>query len=434
MIFPQEFTLLVGWIWDFFSAWWWLIAPLVLVPATNELWIMMKKREYMFTQMDWILVEVRLPQVVDRTAQAMEQVFSGLHGMYSRVKWFEKYRDGKVSPWFSCEIVSLGGETHFYLRILEKHRNLVEANIWAQYPDAEIHEVDDYTHSVPRQIPNEEWNLWGGEMKLSKPDPYPIRTYEEFESPVEERRLDPLASLLEIMGSLQPGEQLWFQILAQPVFGKWREDGRREVDKLMGKPVPKKKTILDIFAPAELVDFIRDFIVDIVDILLPFGGAETEAAPKREEKRDEGKSFMMLSQGERDTIEAIERNVGKLGYNVNIRFAYIGRKEVFTKNRISEFFGAMRQFNSEMLNSVVPNIETLPDLEMKPFAKERNYRRKRLLDRHIRYRFFRKRVFTFNTEELATMFHFPGMLVAKAPSVARIDAKRGEPPQTLPTA
>jgi hypothetical protein len=156
--------------------------------------------------------------------------------------------------------------------------------------------------------------------------------------------------------------------------------------------------------------------------------------PKKEEKKDEGKTFMMLSTGERETVEAIERNVGKLGYTVNLRFAYVGRKDVFSKNRISEFFGAMRQFNSEDLNSIVPNSETMPDLEMKPFAKERNYRRKRLLDRHVRYRFFRKKTFTFNSEELATVFHFPGMLVAKAPSVSRIDAKRGEPPATLPAA
>jgi hypothetical protein len=37
------------------------------------------------------------------------------------------------------------------------------------------------------------------------------------------------------------------------------------------------------------------------------------------------------------------------------------------------------------------------------------------------------------TEELATIFHFPGK-VAATPSLARIPSKRSEPPSNLPTA
>ena len=37
-----------------------------------------------------------------------------------------------------------------------------------------------------------------------------------------------------------------------------------------------------------------------------------------------------------------------------------------------------------------------------------------------------------NSEELATIYHFPGQ-VAETPTFKRIESKRAEPPQNLPT-
>lgn len=429
----EQVSLILGWIWDFFSTWWWLIAPPALLFLLNDLWLIAKTNEYTFYKMEWMILEVRPPQIVDRTPQAMEQVFAGLHGIFSGPKWFERYRDGKISPWISCEIVSLGGDVRFYIRCLKKHRNIVEANIWAQYPDAEIRETDDYVNSVPRDIPNEQWNMWGCELQLMKPDPYPIKTYEDFEDPVEERRLDPLASMLEIMSSIQPGEQLWFQMLAQPVFGGWKDSAKAEIDKLMGRKPPRKKGLMELPFIGELLEFLMDFGVELFGVFSPIGTGERTSS-ESDKKTDREPTFMMLSPGTQDQIKAIERNVGKLGYKTNMRFVYVGRNETFNKGRVSEFFGSLRQFNSENLNSIGPNKETTPDVEMRPFSSQRNYRRKRLLDRHYRFRLFKKKSYVLNTEELATIFHFPGMQVAKAPAVGRIDAKRGEPPATLPAA
>ena len=40
--------------------------------------------------------------------------------------------------------------------------------------------------------------------------------------------------------------------------------------------------------------------------------------------------------------------------------------------------------------------------------------------------------YVLNTEELATLYHFPGRIVAPAPAVPRIEAKKGEAPPGLP--
>ena len=41
--------------------------------------------------------------------------------------------------------------------------------------------------------------------------------------------------------------------------------------------------------------------------------------------------------------------------------------------------------------------------------------------------------FILNTEELASIYHFPGRRVAPAPFIRRIEAKKGEAPSGLPT-
>jgi len=200
----------------------------------------------------------------------------------------------------------------------------------------------------------------------------------------------------------------------------------------MGKKSAKKKGLFELPIIGELLALLSDFATEFVGVFSPIGTGDP--ASRVDQRQEREPTFMMLSPGTQDAVKAIERNVGKLGYRVNLRFTYVAKKDLFNKARVAEFFGAIRQFNSEHLNSLVPNMETMPDVQMKPFATQRNYRRKRLLDRHYRFRLFRKKTFTFNSEELATVFHFPGSLVAKAPSVSRIDSKRAEPPAALPTA
>ena len=148
------------------------------------------------------------------------------------------------------EIVSIGGEIHFYIRTPEQFRGIIESNIYSQYPEAEIFEVPDYTKNVPQDIPNKEWDLWGTDEINTKPNPYPIKTYKKFETeiqPVEEKRLDPLAGLLEGMATLGPGEQMWIQIVAKPIREEidWIKEGKKIRDKLARRPEkPKPKPMI----------------------------------------------------------------------------------------------------------------------------------------------------------------------------------------------
>src|SRR3989344_1759361 len=89
----------------------------------------------------------------------------------------EKWLDGEVTQWFSFEIVSFGGDIHFYLWCPTRHANVIKANFYNQYPDVEIEEIEDYTGKIPKttnELYKKGYNLWGAELSLGRPDPYRI--------------------------------------------------------------------------------------------------------------------------------------------------------------------------------------------------------------------------------------------------------------------
>ena len=47
-------------------------------------------------------------------------------------------------------------------------------------------------------------------------------------------------------------------------------------------------------------------------------------------------------------------------------------------------------------------------------------------------KYFHPHTFVLNTEELATIFHFPGQIL-KVPTLERIESKEASPPPNLPT-
>ena len=133
---------------------WWLWLFLVFSFLAKELWLAYVQ-EYYKRAMRWTMLEVRVPRELRRSPRAMEQIFSSIHGLRntpSNPK--EEWWDGEVTMWFSCEVVSFGGELHFYLKVPEKHRNLIEAAFYAQYPDVDISEVsEDYIRRLPQSYP-----------------------------------------------------------------------------------------------------------------------------------------------------------------------------------------------------------------------------------------------------------------------------------------
>ena len=80
-----------------------------------------------------------------------------------KINWYDKYRKGKVRDWFSLEMVSIEGQIRFFIRTSAIYKNVIEAQLYAQYPDVEIYEVPDYSRYVDYQGKEGEWEMIGAE-------------------------------------------------------------------------------------------------------------------------------------------------------------------------------------------------------------------------------------------------------------------------------
>jgi hypothetical protein len=303
--------------------------------------------------------------------------------------------------------------------------------VYAQYPDAEITEVEDYIDMIPKplELPHPEYDLWGSELKLTRPDPYPIRTYPFFEHSLSQKFMDPMASMLELMSRMGPGEHLWLQILVYPANPAWREKGLAIIRKLIGKKEEKKKGIDVWYFPTQVVKGLGE---SVTASIIPPSDLDNPTQQKKQER--EWPSMMQhLSPDEREIVEAIGMKIAKIGFTTKIRFIYAARKEILQKAKgVDGFVGALQQFGTQNLNRLIINWKTRTKIDYF-FINSRTLARKKRILWGYRYRSMKRgrRGFVMNTEELASLWHFP-VLEVKAPSVQKVEAKKGQPPAGLP--
>jgi len=382
------------------------------------------------------VLEIRIPKVIPKPIKAMEAVFVALHGaIFNDPDWWEKYASGEPQTSFKFEMASIDGKIHFYIRTHADYREAVEAAIYSQYPEAEIEAVPDYTKQIPLDIPNSEWDLFGWDYHMLKPPQFPIPTYEKYvEQGVEEEEIvDPFTSLMEGMAKLKPGEQIWIQIHAKPMYISL-PDGEAFVKKgehirdVLAKRIDEKKSELKPLWK-ELLDFIIE------------GAKEEEAKPQELFPAE-----MRLTAGEREVIEAVERKIGKPFFACYIRNIYLGRRDAYYKPNFRLLYNYFNHFTSSDLNSLWVWTKTLTRVKLSPFpfinalADRRAYVKKRHL-----LRVYRDRInylspwgdkgseIRLNVEEMATLFHFPSHIVSPTPGIQRTEAKETVAPGNLPT-
>ena len=413
----------------FFKLWWLWLSPF-LVALSIELWVKYLKGKAA-KKIIWLLLEVKIPRIIEKTPKAMEQIFAGLHGTLASIKFLDKYWKGKVQEWFSFEIVGLGGEMHFYIRTPEQFKNLVESQIHSQYPEAEISEILDYAGSLAEKIPSESYNIGGVELILEKANFYPIRTYVPFEERQAERRIDPMSSFLEITSNLKPDENIFIQYLMAPISekdAKWkkeREKGVATINKLTGKKVEVKKS------------FFKDFLESLGEFLGNLSRAIATPPEWGSEKEESKSTASSPSPCEKLVAEAIGNKISKLAFTVCVRFGYIAGKNIFNKANIAAINGAFKQFNTVDMNAFKGNSKagtTADQPRIIPFIKERReYIRKiAFIDRFLNRKMSKnKKDFILSIEELATIYHYP-IVIVEAPAVQRVGTKKAEPPVSLP--
>lgn len=340
----------------------------------------------------WTILAINIPKDNEQTPKAVENFFNHLAGAHVTQDLIEKYWFGELQPWFGFELISVEGYLQFVIYTPTKFRDLVEASLYAQYPDAEITEIEDYTKWAPSHFPDSEYDMWGTEFSLAAPEHFPILTYEEFEhKAVEEYFKDPMAALLETMSRIGKGEHFWYQIFIQPIGKSWQ------------------KTHFKIAA-------------DMTRLLI-------------KERTTTENPFPILHKEEIKVVESVHRKATKNGFKCKIRVIYIAKKEVYNAKRVQYgIVGSMKQFSKDDSNGIKPLYSATAVTGHYLFKDmQRNLRKGHLMHAYKHRSGVRggPKVI-LNVEELATIWHFPMSHAVRSPTLSTVSAKRAEAPGTLP--
>lgn len=382
-----------------------LIVPFVLLAIFWSRWKVYIRNQF-FASQEYTLLQVTLPKNIDKTPQAMELFLMSLFQTGGESTFIDRWWKGKTRPWFSLEIVSVEGNVYFFVWTRKNLAQYLQSQIYAQYPSVEVSEVEDYATKV--DLTSGKYDIWGCEFELTQPDPYPIKTYINYGLDKEqdaENVIDPLNQTLEFLGSLDKGNQVWIQILVQAhkkedpktdswfeKTDKWKDDAKEEIKKIKEESAVKDK---------------------------------------------EGNiTSITLTDGQKEKIKAIEDSIAKYPFNVGIRGLYVCETDSFDATNIGGLTGSFKQYNDANLNGFKPSETTSFDYPWQDITGMRLKKKKQrifeaYLERGYFYEPMKKKHFVLNTEELATIFHFP-TTSTETPSFKRVDSRKAEPPSNLP--
>lgn len=397
----------------------------VLIWGFATVWLDTKQGQY-WSNIKWSLLAISVPQDSVNTPKGMENFFNSIAGSKSSITWKEKWLWGKFQAYFSLEIVSMEGRIQFYVRTPIKYRDNIESALYAQYPEAQITEVEDFGPAMVGEYPNEEWDCFGSEMVFRKPNYMPIKTYEMFEHVGEKdfRFKDPMLTMIENLGKMGPGEQYYFQILImQPDEQDWVKEGRAYIEGLYGKTTSGKKAgLLGRFFGGWANTFLSEATGNEGDFI---------TVEETVEKPDAFQMFKLTPE-ERDAGDAVKEKISRIGWYSKIRFCYIARKEVFRKGTIASMTkGMMHPYAHPSWNKIGIHgpSTTKDDYFWQAWQMPRKQRE--LVDR-FKWRKFSggSTPYIMNSAELATLFHFPAA-DARTPVLTALGARRSEAPTDL---
>jgi len=295
------------------------------------------------------LLEVRVPQNNEIEISSMDQLFASLYGL-AKPKGLAKLYN--VPKFISFEIAAFPETIRFYVSVPDTLQNLVEKQIHAAYPVADIRFVEEYN------IFEENGKVAFTSLVQTNEKYKPLNTYEEL-------KVDSISSITTSLSKLSQGEGAAVQIIISPSGNKWRKLGKSFVENL-----------------------------------------------KRKSSDSESKTPIP-----EDIVSAVEKKCTKVGFASDVRIVTVAQTQAQADSLLSNIVSAFEPFKNQQGNEL----------------REKHYKgsdKKKFINNFIHRIPEGKNV--FNTEELATLYHFPNKTIL-TPHIHWLLSKRAPASQEIPT-
>jgi hypothetical protein len=405
----------------------WLLVVWMIFWIAWKTYLLMKMIDFV-SAIEWTFYQITLPDETEETPKSMEVLFELVGGIHKNPDFNEKYFDGYLEAWVSFEMWFTQQSVKYIMVVPTAHKRLFEGIIYGQYPKADVREVEDYTLRHHYKDVRKKFEIWGADMVLASDDIYPIKTYREFEASLAERVpfVDPMQLTVETLTNVEAGEEFWIQVMVRAldagVIKEWEKRGEKEIAKISGQAKKSKPGMWENFKtfmfaiPGELLTVLFKGPIEIT-------------------KEKEEKVLRFFNPVDEAKMKGILEKVSGNGYKVKMRLIHISPVGQMKKPNIGRGIGTFKQFSAWHLNSIKPDSETKTNGPNFIFRDRRRYFREKsiLLNYQWRDFFGTDSGQMMNSEELATVYHFPVKYVS-SPSVQRAKAGRQAPPANLPYA
>ncbi len=309
-----------------------------------------------------------------------EQVFTTLSDAATNRSLWQR------NDYISFEIAALDKKISFYINCSRDLKDLVEKQVHAQYPEAQIEEVKGYN---PFTRGGKQSTV---ELGLQKKYVYPFRTYKLMES-------DPLNAITSAMSKLTEQDGAVVQMIISPAGQSWQSKPRH-----MALEIQQGKN-------PDLVEkgfFARGFYEAI------HGGSK-----KRTHNEKDLSGFqapISLTPMQQEQVKRLEEKASRAGFKTNIRLITSSPDQITADNHMRNMISAFMQFSMPPFNGF----------------KVRKRNDKNILVDYI-YRAFHDYGSDniLNTEELASIWHLPTPYV-ETPNIKWLLSKRAPAPINMP--
>lgn len=318
--------------------------------------------------------------------QPVENFFDNIGGLKAQ-KGFQAWLFGR-SDHFSFEILSdKQGIISFYVVVPRNLQMFFEQQVHAQYPAAQIEEVEDYNVFLPKG------EVVCASLTLKNYSMFPIKTYDKMET-------DPLSAITNSLSRIAEEDAAAIQIMARSARAGWRRAGIKVASEMQ-----QGKKIHD--ALKGVVGGLPKFFRFMADFISP-------KSPKKQE--GELNKSHQLSPMEQEVVKSIEEKANKAGLDVNIRIVVSARH---------------RELAESYLDNIANSFAQYTGYEYGNGFKRAKINKSEII-RNFIYRNFNERTsFVLNTEEMTSVYHFP-LSITETPNIRWLMAKKALPPINVP--
>ncbi|MFH1890767.1 MAG: type IV secretion system DNA-binding domain-containing protein [Candidatus Kuenenbacteria bacterium] len=344
--------------------------------------------------------QINKERIWEKIAQA-EEFFASIGGMRAQYG-LNTFLFGR-SDHISFEIIAKDGKIFFAVTTPKYLHRYIEQQIHAQYPHAQITEIDDYNIFKPQS------RVAGAYLKFARSNMFPIKTFRKMDS-------DPLDAITNSLSKLTQSDGAVIQIVCRSSQKYWHKMGVKVVREMQKGRKPEQ-AVKAAGAEGLLGKIFHSVFSGSKEMSKIAYTGKTESERRLQNEQKGAVVSHKLSQMEEEMARGLEEKTSKAGLDVNIRVVVSSVEQSQANMYLDNIVNAFSQYNIYEYGN--------------RFSKAQPKSINRLVADFIYRNFDESKKLILNTEEISSVYHFP-LSICETPNIEWLRSRKAPAPVDTP--